>query len=99
MLDSNSVINDFTGGAPRAEEWRDLRQALVDRARGLRRQRDLETDPAQMLALDKQIAALDRQAATLQTEEVVAKFVEESIEAALARTPGDVLAGEDDEGE
>lgn len=94
MLDSNTVIDDFTGGAPRAGEWRALRQALADRGRGLRRQRESEKDAAQILALDKQIAALERQVATLQTEEVVAKFVEESIEAALAHAPSDLVSGE-----
>jgi len=97
MADPKSVIDDFTGGAPRAGEWRALRQALADRRRGLRRQREQETDAVQIAALDRQIAALERQIETLQTEEVVAKFVEESIEAALARAPGDLLAGEDDE--
>ena len=99
MVDPNSVIETFTGGAPRAGEWRALRQALADRRHGLRRQRAAETDRTQILALDKQIAALDRQVETLQTEEVVAKFVEESIEAALARAPGDVMTGEEHDGE
>ena len=96
MLDPNSVIEEFTGGAPRAAEWRALHQALTERGRGLRRQRDGEADAAQIAALDKQLAALERQIATLQTEEVVAKFVEESIEAALARAPSDLTAIEED---
>ncbi len=97
MIDPNIVIDDFTGGSPRASEWKALRQALADRQRGLRLQLETETDPAQIIALDRQIAAMERQIETLQTEEVVAKFVEESIEAALARAPGDLLAGEEDE--
>ncbi len=96
MLDPNAVIEDFTGGAPRAAEWRTLHQALTERGRGLRRQRAGEADPAQAAALDKQIAAVERQIATLQTEEVVAKFVEESIEAALARAPSDLREAEED---
>jgi len=97
MIDPNIVIDDFTGGSPRASEWKALRQALADRQRGLRLQLETETDPAQIIALDRQIAAMARQIETLQTEEVVAEFVEESIEAALARAPGDLLAGEEDE--
>ena len=96
MIDPGTVIDEFTGGSPRASEWKAMRQALADRQRGLRLQRETETDPAQIAALDRQIAAMERQIETLQTEEVVAKFVEESIEAALARAPGDLL-GEDEE--
>ena len=95
MIDPNSVIDDFTGDAPRAGEWRALRQALAERRRGLRRQREMETGPGLASALDKQISALDRQIETLQTEEVVSKFVEESIEAVLARAPGDLVADEE----
>lgn len=97
MIDPNTVIDDFTGGSPRASEWKALRQALADRQRGLRLQLEAETDPAQIITLDRQIAGMERQIVTLQTEEVVAKFVEESIEAALARAPGDPLAEDEDQ--
>lgn len=94
-VDENEVINEFFSGAPRASEWQSLREALADRRRGLRRQRDGEADPVQQAALDAQIAALARQLKTLKTEEVVARFVEDSIKATLARAPDD-LTGEDD---
>ena len=97
MIDSSTVIDDFTGGTPRASEWKAMRQALADRQRGLRLQLETETDPAQIASLERQIAAMEKQIETLQTEEVVAKFVEKSIEAALARAPGDLLVGEEDE--
>ena len=97
MIDSSTVIDDFTGGTPRASEWKAMREALADRQRGLRLQLETETDPAQTAAVERQIAAMEKQIETLQTEEVVAKFVEKSIEAALARAPGDLLTGEEDE--
>lgn len=87
-MDPNEVIDEFTGGAPRAAEWRTMRQALTDRLRVLRRQREAETEAH--AALDKEIAALTRQVKTLETEEVVARFVEDSITASLARAPGEL---------
>lgn len=81
------MLEEFLGDTPRAAEWRALRQALRDRRRGLRGQRAGETDPAAQAALDAQIAALTRQIGTLETEEVVAQFVEDSVLASLARAP------------
>ena len=89
QTDPNDVIDEFTGGAPRASEWHALRAALVDRTRGLRRQQAGETDPAARAALETQIGALKRQIKTLETEEVVARFVEDSIKVILARAPSD----------
>ena len=90
------MVDEFLGDTPRAAEWRALRQALLDRRRGLRGQRAGEADPAAQAALDTQIAGLSRQIGTLQTEEVVARFVEDSVRASLARAPH--LGEEDFEG-
>ena len=87
------MLEEFLGDTPRAAEWRALRQALRDRRRGLRGQRANEADPAAQAALDSQIAGLNRQIGTLETEEVVARFVEDSVRASLARAP---RLGEDD---
>ena len=92
--DTEEVVDEFFAGAPRAAEWRALRQALGDRLRALRKQRESETDPGQFAALDSQILALSRQVSTLETEEVVARFVEDSVKATLARSVED---GEDEE--
>ena len=86
-IEADPIIDEFFGDNPRAAEWRALRQALANRVRGLRRQRDLETDPTQVEKLNGQIAALTRQVATLETEEAVSQFVEDSIKVSLAR-PG-----------
>jgi hypothetical protein len=95
--DTDQILDEFLGDTPRAAEWRALRQALRDRRRGLRGQRAGETDPAAQAALDAQIAGLTRQIGTLETEEVVARFVEDSVLASLARAPR--VGDEDFEGE
>lgn len=87
------MLEEFLGDTPRAAEWRELRRALVDRRRGLRGQREVEADPAALAALDAQISALTRQIGTLETEEVVARFVEDSVRASLSRAP---RLGDDD---
>ena len=84
---SGDVLEEFLGDTPRAAEWRGLRDALRERLRALVRSRDLETDPAALAALETQIASLRKQVAALETEEVVAQFVEDSIKASLARAP------------
>ena len=85
--DTEQAVDEFLGDAPRASEWHALRQALTDRRRGLRSQRQAETGPAAQAALDKEITALGKQIATLETEEVVSTFVEDSVRASLARAP------------
>ena len=94
-MNTDKVIDDFFGEEPRAEVLREMRKALAGRLRALRRQREQETASAQHDALDKDIAALARQVATLETEEVVARFVEDSVKATLAHAPED----EDEEGQ
>lgn len=95
MPNTDAVVDEFTGGAPRASEWRALRLALEDRLRDLRERRAAEPDPVALPALDKQIATLTKQVTTLGTEEAVARFVEDSIHTTLARAPED-LAGPDE---
>ncbi len=95
MIHSDDIIDEFTGGAPRASEWHTLRGALVERVRGLRRQQAGETDSAAKAALETQISALKRQIKTLETEEVVARFVEDSIKVSLARAQDDLDEGDE----
>lgn len=92
---TDAVVDEFTGGAPRASEWRALRLALEDRLRDLRHRREA-ADPPALPALDKQIATLTKQVTTLGTEEVVARFVEDSIHTTLARAPEDLANPDED---
>jgi hypothetical protein len=83
------IVEEFLGENPRAGEWRALRQALEDRLIGLRRQRQRESaegaDEGRLASLDTQMTALDRQVATLETEEAIAQFVEDSIKYSIAQ--------------
>ena len=84
---NGDILDEFLGDTPRATEWRALREALRERLRALLQSRDRDTDPAVLTALETQIASLRKQVAALETEEVVAQFVEDSIKASLARAP------------
>ncbi len=84
---SDDILEEFLGDTPRATEWRALRDALRERLKAMVVSRDAEADPAARAALETQVAALRRQVAALETEEVVAQFVEDSIKASLARAP------------
>lgn len=84
---SSDILEEFLGDTPRATEWRALRGALRERLKAMLRSRDTETDFLALAALEPQIAALRKQVAALETEEVVAQFVEDSIKASLARAP------------
>lgn len=93
----SGILEEFLGDTPRATEWRELREALRDRLKAVLRSREMETNPLVLLALEPQIAALRKQVAALETEEVVAQFVEDSIKASLARAPlYGSLEGEDE---
>lgn len=94
---SSDILEEFLGDTPRATEWRSLRDALRERLRAMLRSRDTETDLAALAVLETQITALRKQVAALETEEVVAQFVEDSIKASLARAPAyGSLEGEDE---
>jgi len=84
---SSDILEEFLGDTPRAAEWRELRQALRNRLKAMIRSREAEIEPAALLTLETQIASLRKQVAVLETEEVVAEFVEDSIKASLARAP------------
>ena len=86
-MNPDDVIDEFTGGGPRADEWREMRRALAGRQAGLSREREDTDDPVRRAALEKELAAIAKQLKTLETEEVVARFVEDSIKASLARAP------------
>ena len=93
---SSDILEEFLGDTPRASEWRALREALRERLRVMLSSRDAETEPSARALLETQVATLRKQIGALETEEVVAQFVEDSVKASLARAP---LAGSLDEEE
>ena len=88
--EADEAIREFLGDTPRAAEWRALREALSERLAALKATREAEaqagSEPARLRTLDSQIAALRKQVATLQTEEVVSQFVEDSLMVTIAKS-------------
>ena len=82
---TEDAIDEFMGDNPRASEWRALRLSLTDRLRPLLRERDIETEPAALASLDRQIVTLRQQIDALGTEEIVSQFVEDSVRVTIAR--------------
>jgi LmbE family N-acetylglucosaminyl deacetylase len=93
LYETDQVIEDFLGDSPRATEWRAMHQALSDRLKARRQQREEEAaagaDVPRLHALDLQIASLERQVTALKTEEAVTQFVEDSIKVTLAKAQPD----------
>ncbi|WP_309710996.1 hypothetical protein [Armatimonas sp.] len=75
--DADSIIEEFLDGAPRAETWSKLREALAFRLEAARR----EGDTAQIEQLEQQVAALAQ-------EEAITRFVEDSVRVTLVRPRG-----------
>ena len=98
----DEVIEDFLGGAPRAEKWREDREALQSRYRDAVAARDqADPDDPDFVALEKRVRELRDQIAALAEEEAVTQFVEDSVRASLVRPrrPGPAPDGGEDDGE
>ena len=76
--DTDSIIEEFLDGAPRAETWGKLHEALALRLEAARH----EGDTARIEQLEQQVAALAQ-------EEAITRFVEDSVRVALVRPRGD----------
>lgn len=72
-------LDPYLEGQTRAETWRALRQALVERLRRLKDSRGQVEDPEEGMRLEREIIALQKQVDTLQIEEVAAQFAEDSL--------------------
>ena len=75
--DTDSIIEEFLDGAPRAETWSKLHEALALRLEAARR----EGDTPQIEQLKQQVAALAQ-------EEAITRFVEDSVRVTLVRPRG-----------
>ena len=95
--DEESIIDEFMGDSGRAEQWRAMRESLQDRLRALRAERAAATLRDAISTLDKRIAQIAQQVAALETEEVVSKFVEDSVRATI-RGSARHTPDEEDEG-
>jgi len=82
--DTEQLIDAFLEGAPRSDVWQSLRQTLEARLSDVRQ--ELAAAPeARLPVLRKKARELEQQVAALHQEEVVTRFVEDSVRATVAR--------------
>lgn len=80
------AIDELLDGDLRADEWRELRLALMGRLQEAIEQRDaLPDDAPGRIDWDERIEELREQVAALATEEAVTEFVEDAARATFAR--------------
>lgn len=84
-IDVDEVIDEFMEDAPRAREWRAMREALQERLKSLRLEIKAATDIETVIALQRRVSQTQEQIAALKQEEVVSQFVEDSLRVSLAR--------------
>ncbi len=72
--DAEPIIEEFLEGAPRAQTWGELRQALAQRL-----------EEAYSTGDTRRIKELEQQVAALAQEEAITRFVEDSLRVTIAR--------------
>lgn len=84
--DRDDIIEEFLDGQPRAEYWRELRQALAERLReAVQYQKTLAPDAPGYADSTARVEELREQVNALATEEIITQFVEESITSTVNR--------------
>lgn len=98
METTDDVINDFMGGTPRANQWRELRLVLEERLADAKLQlQATEVGSAAHRSLQRKVKEMTLQVTALFQEEAVAQFVEDSVIATVSRPhPLEVMDGFDD---
>lgn len=86
METTDDVIDDFMGGKPRANQWRELRIVLEARLADTKVQLEA-TSPgtSEHRSLQRKVKEMTTQVNVLIQEEAVAQFVEDSIVATVSR--------------
>jgi len=80
------VIEEFLEGQPRAQTWRELKDALQTRLDAAKEQRELTKEGSpDREAIEERIAELRQQIYALAEEEAVTQFVEDSVRSSLSR--------------
>lgn len=77
--DLQLALDQALEGEPCAEELGILRAALAQRLQTLERMRDAEEDPDARKEWEQQIKRVREQIATLQEEQIITQFVEDSV--------------------
>ena len=84
--DRDDIIEEFLEGQPRAEYWRELREALAGRlTEAVAYQKTLDTDTPDYAEATERVEELREQVTALHLEEAVTQFVEESVAATVNR--------------
>ena len=80
------IIEEFLEGQPRAAKWREYRLALQTRLDAAKEKQALTAaGSSERAALDERILELREQVRVLAEEEVITRFVEDSVHASLSR--------------
>jgi hypothetical protein len=74
----DAVVEQVLEGQPRAQEWREWKQALQLRLDSLLRERAAPGPMADLVRLDETIAETRDQIQALSTEQVITQFVEDA---------------------
>jgi hypothetical protein len=86
METTDDVIDDFMGGKPRANQWRELRIVLEARLADTKLQLAVtSTGSSEHRSLQRKVKEMTAQVNVLIQEEAVAQFVEDSIIATVSR--------------
>jgi hypothetical protein len=90
-MDEERAIEQFLGDRPRADDLARMRQTLLDRRRRLAAEQE-DAGPEARAALQSRMSVLDQQIAALEQEELITRFVEDSVRVTL--TMGSVVDGD-----
>lgn len=86
METTDDVIDDFMGGKPRANQWRELRIVLEARLTDTKLQlAATSAGTSEHRSLQRKVKEMTTQVNVLIQEEAVAQFVEDSIIATVSR--------------
>lgn len=75
----NEAVDEALEGEMRADDWRQLKNALLRRRAFLKEDLDLTTDEAERKKLEAELSQTDEHIAALGEEEGITQFVEDSV--------------------
>ncbi|MFA4030257.1 MAG: hypothetical protein GDYSWBUE_001899 [Candidatus Fervidibacterota bacterium] len=77
------LIDEVLGGEPRAEQWREWRQALEKRLKHLREMRSKGINEFENM--DEVIRDIEEKVRVLREEEIITEFVEQQVRAIIGK--------------
>ena len=86
METTDDVINDFLGGKPRANQWRELRLVLEARLADATQQLSAtQAGTSEHKSIQRKVKEMKAQVNALLQEEAISQFVEDSVIATVSR--------------